>query len=469
MRKDILVINKESNVAISTLWSKKEDIIKKLDEKTLEKIGIIGTTYTSYGVNLILETLSTSPKIDTLILFGADLTTSGDFLVEVFEKKKIESQKIVFPLDKVKKIVESVKLIDLREEYKKSDFSALEKCVEKNYKRGAKDVREVIPLVLEEKTELTSWPFPLSGHYIYETSVFRAWLKILDLIMRFGSIKFSEHEEPQKEYLNVMVTLGLYGKDYKIEEEFFKYISEKDFQNHMKQVLSPEKPDCVEYTYGERIFKHKFGKNQLEYLVEKLVESPYSRRALIVSWDHEVDQKSKNPPCIIAIQGIITENYYSHIVFLRSNDMYLAWPVNFVAQIELARKIVEEINKRTKTNFLIGTITSVSVSAHIYKHDWENARKVLAENFEKMKVFVQDPKGNFFISKEGNNIKLEHRTPENSTITLKLESKNFWDIYQFLKGGSFFSTYDHALYLGKELKEAFHRLTKGEDYIQDEA
>ena len=72
--------------------------------------------------------------------------------------------------------------------------------------------------------------------------------------MKFGSIKYSEYNEPQKEYLNLMVTIGLYGKDYKIEKEFFEYISEKEFERHINEVLSSSKPEGVEYTYGERIF-----------------------------------------------------------------------------------------------------------------------------------------------------------------------------------------------------------------------
>ncbi|MEM5811142.1 MAG: hypothetical protein QXG91_00110 [Candidatus Aenigmatarchaeota archaeon] len=69
--------------------------------------------------------------------------------------------------------------------------------------------------------------------------------------------------------------------------------------------------------YGERIFKHRFGKNQLKYLINKISKHPYSRIALIISWDHEIDKSSKNPPFIIGIQGIITDNFYNHIVFIR--------------------------------------------------------------------------------------------------------------------------------------------------------
>jgi hypothetical protein len=60
-------------------------------------------------------------------------------------------------------------------------------------------------LKVEEEAELQSWFISLSGYYIYETSVFRAWIKILDKIMRFGSLKQAEYEEPSKEFLNIML------------------------------------------------------------------------------------------------------------------------------------------------------------------------------------------------------------------------------------------------------------------------
>ncbi|MEM5820712.1 MAG: thymidylate synthase [Candidatus Aenigmatarchaeota archaeon] len=468
MKKDIIVLNENSNIAISTLWTSKEFILSKLSEEIKNKIGIIGTTYTSFGTNYVLETLSKYNKIDTLIIFGADLSTSGETLMSLFEKKTIPSI-ISLPKDVVEKIIKDVKIIDLREEFKKRNFKALEDVIAKHFNQNKIPSREVFDIKVEERAELQSWPLPLSGHYIYETSVFRAWIKILDLIMKFGSVKASEYEEPQKEFLNIMVTIGLYGNDYKIEEEFFEYLNENEFKKHLEEVLSPNKPEGVEYTYGERLFSHEFGKNQIEFIIEKLSKAPYTRRAVAITWNHIVDQKSSNPPCIIAVQGIITDNYYNHTVWIRSNDMVKGWPVNIVGQIELAKLIVNEINKRVGTDFKVGTVTTISTSAHIYKHDWDLVRNILSKYSYKMKAFVEDPKGNFLIYVEDDKIVVEHRTPDNSAIDLKISSKDFWEIYNLLKGGSFFSLFDHALYMGKELKTAFEKLKRGEKYVQDEA
>jgi len=467
MKKDILIINPKSNVAISTLWSKKEFLLEKIPENLKNKIGIIGTTYTSHGINYIFETLAENPQIDTLILYGYDLSTSGETLFRVFGEKNTNLPVIILDKDKVEEIVRSVKLVDLRKEAKEMKIEKLFEEVEKNYKEE-KPKRNKIDLKVEEKSNIESYPFPLSGHYIYDNkSVFRAWVKILDLIMRFGSLKFSEYEIPQKEFLNIVVTLGLYGKDYKLENEFFEFIEKENFERHINEVLSPKKPDGVEYTYGERFFAHRFGKNQINYLIEKLSKSPYSRRALVVSWDHEKDQNIENPPCIIGVQGIITDNFYNHTVIIRSNDMFKAWPLNFVAQIELAKFIVSEINKRANKDYKIGNITSISISAHIYQTDFEKAKEVIEKYSGKMKEFVEDPKGNFLIYLENGKVVLEHRTPDNSVILWKNSFETFEQAHRFLKSGNMFSFASHAFYLSKELKNAFEKLKKGEEYEQD--
>ncbi len=149
--------------------------------------------------------------------------------------------------------------------------------------------------------------------------------------------------------------------------------------------------------------------------------------------------------------------------------MVKGWPVNVVGQIELAKHIINEINKRTKASFELGTLTIISSSAHIYKHDWDLVRDILSKHSDKMKAFIEDPKGNFLIYIKDNKVVLEHRTPDNSYVLFRIESKDLWEIYNAIKGGNLVSLNDHALYLGKELKTAFEKLKRGEKYVQDEA
>jgi len=134
VQKDIIQVNPESNVAICTLWSKKENILKKLLKK--EKISTIGTLYTSYGINYLLQTLGKNPKINKVILYGADLSTSGKDIINLFGRGERKFN-MVFEENEIKDIINSVDILDLREEYKKNQIEKLEEVIEKNYYRKA--------------------------------------------------------------------------------------------------------------------------------------------------------------------------------------------------------------------------------------------------------------------------------------------------------------------------------------------
>jgi len=83
--KDIEILNPASNIAIATLWTKKGVVVERLRELGLaDKVNIVGTLYTKYGINYLFHTLSQNPRIDVLILFGADIMGSGEALAKLF-------------------------------------------------------------------------------------------------------------------------------------------------------------------------------------------------------------------------------------------------------------------------------------------------------------------------------------------------------------------------------------------------
>ncbi len=198
MNLDVLQINERSNIAISTLWTRKEVILNKLPLKIKEKINLIGTTYTSSGIIHILKTLAKNPHIDTIILFGADLSNSGDYLMRVFGKKDISA----FSSDeKLKLFVNKIKIIDLRSEFKKGNFKALEEAILKNFQE--KEPEKPIDINIEDlQFSSEGWYRVIPGAYIFENSIFRAKIKILDLIKRYGVLL-----RDKKRYVNVLLSL----------------------------------------------------------------------------------------------------------------------------------------------------------------------------------------------------------------------------------------------------------------------
>ncbi|MFX1369423.1 MAG: thymidylate synthase, partial [Promethearchaeota archaeon] len=74
--------------------------------------------------------------------------------------------------------------------------------------------------------------------------------------------------------------------------------------------------------------------------------------------------------CLNHFVFMVREKFLDVSVMIRSNDMYGAWPANVFALAELLRYVAD------KTNLKPGTVTTLSVNAHIYRHDWERAGEI---------------------------------------------------------------------------------------------
>ena len=455
-----MLINVRSNLAIVTLWTKKE-VVAEITRKigVLSKLHAIGTLYTTYGINYLIHTLAERPRIDTLLVFGSDLSGSGEALLKLFCKKTLpDDLDLMWPWKMIEPIVASVRAIDLRREFSERRWAALKKAVEEYYD-PSQPKRAKLTLEIKER-KVNGWPVPVSGHLIVDSSLFRAWIRAVYAVMQYGCVKGSEYGERQKQLLNLVVTLNMYGREYRLEREFLKYFSQTSFEEHCKSLLSPAKPEGVSYMYGERLRAHPLSGDQLEAMVKRLRRSPNTRRAVIVTWHHPVDAASTAPPCIMVIQGDITGGYYNHTCYLRSNDIYGAWPLNAYGQIMLAEYIAKKLSLK------LGAITMVSCSAHIYEHDWERAWKLVHERYSVLSAFNPDPRGSFIVAMEKRGLLIEHRTPLGS-LSARLELKDSASAYYSLKAIASTLTPDHAFYLGWEVRRALEKFLRKENYEQD--
>ncbi|RLE63117.1 MAG: hypothetical protein DRJ38_08330, partial [Thermoprotei archaeon] len=134
--KDVVFLNEKSNIAIVSLWTKKEVILDKI-KFYRDKVHAIGTLYTSYGINYLLHTLGERPSIDTLILYGSDLSSSGTILSKLFKNlQNVKGLKLLWNLEKIKPILETTRIVDLREAYKNGDWKILKETIDKLYNPG---------------------------------------------------------------------------------------------------------------------------------------------------------------------------------------------------------------------------------------------------------------------------------------------------------------------------------------------
>jgi len=122
----------------------------------------------------------------------------------------------------------------------------------------------------------------------------------------------------------------------------------------------------VDAAYGFRMRNH-FGRDQLFDLIDLLNKDISSRQALVSYWDASSDGlmnqgKIKNVPCPFAWQiNIDNEDNLILTVFMRSSDLVVGLPYDFMFYDQLALALANELKVNKKN------ITIMSANSHIYR------------------------------------------------------------------------------------------------------
>jgi thymidylate synthase len=147
-------------------------------------------------------------------------------------------------------------------------------------------------------------------------------------------------------------------------QQSFDYYKEQLVEGkHIKQE-DPE--DEAEYTYHGRLFEYEYesgefgSTNQIEKIVQKLTKSPYSRRAVAVTWQPWNDINAQDPPCMDILKFSIKKGKGCLTVLFRSHDALKAWPQNEYAISYLLQSVCDQLGIR------VGWLEIISCDPHVY-------------------------------------------------------------------------------------------------------
>lgn len=193
----VYLANKESNIGIICLWTKKERLIEKIDD---DNYCFIGNLYSKeYGLQILIRNLLSNPRLDSLIVTGVDLNDSAKGLINLFEKgitkkNKVKGTDVYLDSQITEKYVlelkKRIKLVDLRK-IRKFDQLNLEikKLIrKKSFKKTPKKI--IIPL--PKINPPVRYPTDYSGFKISAESFFLAYQELLKKIIRFGMFNKSK-------------------------------------------------------------------------------------------------------------------------------------------------------------------------------------------------------------------------------------------------------------------------------------
>ena len=83
--------------------------------------------------------------------------------------------------------------------------------------------------------------------------------------------------------------------------------------------------------------------NQIEKIIEKLKESPYSRRSQAITWRPGSDLERDDPPCLQRIWVRIFEGKMRFNTHWRSRDLFGAWEGNVNGMFQIANYIAKRL------------------------------------------------------------------------------------------------------------------------------
>ena len=449
--------NPESSVAVCTLWTLKEKFLP------LENFALIGNMYYGEGVSYLLRGILSNPNIRYLVLCGADISKSGEALVSLFENGIDGSHTIIGTDVEVHKELPREAIDDVRKHVFLVDMRGVIEG-----EKVASKIRELEPLdafgeprtfPLPEIKKVDTFPSEKTGFVVREGKIADAWLHIVRNIMKFGKVKKSQQASDMREVVNLVSVIEDENPSDPYLPEFMPF-GIHEIENYYPQIMTPAGIPGTKYTYGQKLRDFR-GVNQVKYIIEDLKRTSYSRRAVAVTWNPETDTHNENPPCWIVVQCIIQEPYLYLTCYIRTNDMFAAWPLNAFGLRKLQQEIAASLGVK------MGPLIVVSCSAHVYSHDWNKAEELI-DKYGPPKKFIADPRGNFVIKLDRDRQELiaTHYSPEQKQLQ-EFAGKTAVELYRKILDADAISLPGHMMDLGCELQKADTALRQGIVYEQD--
>lgn len=206
--------------------------------------------------------------------------------------------------------------------------------------------------------------------YIKAKTITSAWKSILNAVW-YSGVEFDSERGKTKEIQNLLVRVQ---NPYDKEIEDYTMPS-GELKEYAKQLLDPKKHD-FEYTYGERLRAWGGGVtdkpvDQIGEIIRRLKSNAHSRRATAVTWIPPTDLRGVDVPCLILVDFKVRDGLTHLTAVFRSNDMFGAWPANAFGLNYLNSHVAGKLGIKP------GSLTTLSISAHIYEHDFKGVERIL--------------------------------------------------------------------------------------------
>jgi thymidylate synthase len=498
--KQVLHVKDPTNsVAVSVMWTERQVVANLLKD---ENYCAIGNLYGSAGISAMIRNIYANPNIRRIVLWGADLSRSGQALVEfmkngvdenffiIGDEKKGQIEKEI-GRDAIEHFRKNVEVVNLRGK-PVPELKATVGSLSKESLKPFSDPK-VFPT---SRPKPFTFPSEQTGLRVHGKTTAQTWLKILHNIMQYGRNKTTRYtqENELKEFLNIMAVVYDEDPGKPYLPHYFPF-SEKDLQVYYPQVLSAKQIPGIAYTYGQRLRDHD-GVDQIQNIIDLIKRRPFSKKMIAVTAKVKEDWGEVNKgdtPCLTQVLFSIQDGKLFMTSHFRSQDMVHGWPRNVFSLRKMQKMISDE------TEVPMGTFVMITHSAHIYSDDYALVESILKDNYEKelgytsRQMFEEDPRGNVTIEIEevdsknavGRPTKYAEKpkqvsyeivaklyAPHGGLLLKEWRGSTAMDVYiEMVNIGDYLSLPSHLIYIGTELQRAEYAIKTNQVqlYSQDPA
>jgi thymidylate synthase len=475
----LIIGSLESNVGIAVLWSFKEVVARGLNK---EDYAVLGNYYDRRnGLEPLIRNCLANPNIRYIFILGNDKAKSKEVLINFFEKGFDETGIVLgtdakiprgIPEEDLNKLRENVMVVDLSEKVtNQNDSEEYSKVIKEALQNIEKKPPYDEPKLYDKpKLETDSFPSEKVGFVVRGRTVGETWLKMLNDVYNYGKLtKMYTNETTQvREIINLVAVISDENPDEPKMEPYFRF--NKDYlTSYYDEICTDKIPEGTIYTYGSRLmaWEGKNGEkiNQIADMIEYLKKDTYRKSAVAQTWIVEDEltrrylNKDRNSPCIILVHPNIQDGVLHLTVYIRSSDVFRAWPLNAFGLRKLQKIIADGLGVD------MGTLTTIGSSSHIYQDCWEDTKEILKEHYKDTNCFF-DPRGYYTINLKEGKIRVDHFSPD-SQLLKEYSGISAREINDQINSSQHPSDSYHSSYLGEELMKAQIALENGLEYIQD--
>ncbi len=469
--------------ALVTGWTVKASVAKHLQP---HEYAVIGQLYSpTRGISLLIRNLLANPHVRFLVALNAtkeDRNAGGcecllDFFRNGFTEGSSDTGRRCWVINSP---IQG--FIDI--EIEQSALEQLRRCVEYQEVHSISEACRLVKLYALRKEPVEPWGSPLEfpfstvvptvlpgqlyGHRIEGKTIAETWVKIIHRIKTTGTIRPTGYDGQWQELIDLVAIVSSEPEDFYFPEPNYLPCDRAFINEYISQILDDAPyTEGVKYTYGQRL-RSWFERDQIEQVIQKLIHEIDAASAVMSLWDVK-DHEKGGSPCLNHIWVRVVDGEISLTATLRSNDMFAAWSANAFGLRALQQYIRDQIATRSDYDLKMGPLITISQSAHIYDDTWENAERLIQQQYSVIDKHLDyyDPSGNFLIEVAEGKILVTQTTPGSGEIVACYSTKDPLKLIREICAASPAIRPDHAGYLGMELQRASECLKTGKKYVQD--